>query len=288
MFIKSLFYSIIFFSIGLLAQVKPAYNLFNAQGKTVSYQKMIRSIANADVVFFGELHNNTLAHWIELQVLKDLHEMNANLTLGMEMFEADDQVVLDEYLTGLIEEKHLLREAKTWDNYKTDYKPMIEFARKKTLPVIATNVPRRYANLVYRKGLDALDSLSSESKRWIAPLPLQVDYSLSGYASMMEGMGEHGSGSAENLVASQALKDATMAYFIASHQEKGNLFYHINGAYHTQDFQGIVHYLKKIKPGLDIVTLQVVEQAVIDQLDHSNRRKADFIFSITHDMIKSY
>ncbi len=71
--------------------------------------------------------------------------------MGMEMFEADDQIVLQEYGQGIIEEKHLLKEAKVWDNYKTDYRPLIEFAREKKLPVTATNIPRRYASLVYKR-----------------------------------------------------------------------------------------------------------------------------------------
>lgn len=272
----------------LAAQVKPAYGVFNHDGKRVSYRKMVKALAEGDVVFFGELHNNTLAHWLELQLLKDLYDSNGNLTVGLEMFEADDQVVLDEYLQGIFEEKNFIKEAKVWDNYKTDYKPLIEFARKVKAPVIATNVPRRYANLVYRKGIQSLDSLSPEIKQWIAPLPLVVDYSLSGYKSMLEEMGDHGGGSARNLVASQALKDATMATFIARHQKRGSLFYHVNGAYHSQDNQGIVHYLRHLKPEVKIVTVHVTEQADVDKLEESAFNKADFIICIVNDMIKSY
>lgn len=272
----------------LIAQVKDAYSIFNYEGKSASYRKMIRSLSEADVVFFGEVHNNTLAHWLELQILKDLYQSNNNLDLGMEMFEADDQIILDEYLADFIEEKQFLNESKVWDNYKTDYKPLIEFARQKKLRVIATNVPRRYANLVYRKGLHALDSLSAESEKWIASLPLSVDHSSPGYKAMMENMGGHGPGTPENLVASQALKDATMASFIFKHQKMGNLFLHINGAYHTQDKQGIISYLKMQKPDLEILTLHVAEQTAIADLDKSNQNKADFIICITEDMIRSY
>ncbi len=284
--VKIIIYCIFLFSISAGAQVKEVYSIFNSEGKKVSYEKTVQSLTKADVVFFGELHNNTLAHWIELQILKDLHNSD-KLIIGMEMLESDDQIVIDEYLSGLIEEKHLLKEAKMWDNYKSDYRPLLEFAKQNNIAVVATNVPRRYANLVYRKGLQFLDSLSMASRKWIAPLPLAVDYSLPGYKSMMETMGQHGSGSAENLVASQALKDATMAHFIAAHQKEESLFYHINGAYHTQDYQGIITYLKKLKPDLKIITLHVAEQALINNLDKANMNKADFIFCIVEDMIKS-
>jgi len=143
-------------SVTAKAQDKPAYQIFNKDGKQVSYDKMMKEAGKSSVVLFGELHDNSIDHWLELQVTKDLYTQQPDLALGFEMFEADDQIVLNEYLDGTIEERHLLNEAKVWDNYKNDYKPLIEFAKEKKLPAIATNIPRRYANLVYRKGIESL------------------------------------------------------------------------------------------------------------------------------------
>ncbi|WP_276370509.1 ChaN family lipoprotein [Chryseolinea sp. H1M3-3] len=280
--------SIFILPLSTIAQVKENYSIFTGDGKTASYEKMVSALSKAEVVFFGELHDNALAHWLELQLLKDLYALNNQVTLGMEMFESDDQIIIDEYIDNLIEEKQLLAEAKLWDNYKTDYRPLVDFARQKKIPIIATNVPRRYANMVYRKGVESLDSLQLESKKWMTPLPLQVDYSLTSYKSMMEQMGQHGSGSGKNLVASQALKDATMAHFIAMHQKKGNRFFHVNGAYHTQDYQGIITYFLKLKPDLKIVSVHVAEQTSINTLDSAHHGKADFILCIVDDMTKSY
>src|SRR5690606_19090127 len=141
-----------------------------------------------------------------------LYDQHPDLVLGMEMFEADDQVVLDEYLSGDIQEKHLLSEAKVWDNYTTDYRPLVEFAREKKLKVVATNIPRRYANMVYRGGLQKLNILSEEAKKWMAPLPMQVDVTLPGYQALTHGMSEHVSEGQHNLAFAQAVKDATMAH----------------------------------------------------------------------------
>lgn len=272
----------------VIAQIKPPYAIFTAEGKTISYNKMIKSLGEADIVFFGELHDNALGHWLELQVLKDLYAVRTNITIGMEMFEADNQLVFNEHQAGLIEEKHFLKEAKIWDNYKTDYKPLVNFAIKAKLPVIATNVPRRYASLVYRKGVSALDSLTAESKQWIAPLPLEVDYTLTSYQAMMEGMGQHGSGTALNLVASQALKDATMAHFILKYKKPNDLFYHLNGAYHSQDKQGIIYYIRKTSPEHKIITIHTTTQPMLDNLDPASKSKADFIIAIADDMTSTY
>ena len=128
---------------------KPAYMLYNSEGKNVKYQKMIEEISSADVVFFGELHDNPIAHWLEYEVTASLYEMaKERLVLGAEMFETDNQLLLDEYLSSAYDADKFEAEVKLWKNYKTDYKPLIEFARKNHLPFIATNIPRRYASVV--------------------------------------------------------------------------------------------------------------------------------------------
>lgn len=269
------------------AQDKPAYKLFTQEGKDIDYAKMIKALAKADIVLFGELHDNALDHWLELQVAEDLYALRNDVMLGFEMFEADDQIVLDEYLTGIIEERHLLSEAKVWENYKTDYKPLIDFAKEKKLPAIATNPPRRYANLVYRKGIDALQALPEDAKKWLAPLPIEIDLTLPGYKSMgAAAMGGHnGVPANDNMAKSQAVKDATMAYFILRNRK--GLMIHYHGAYHSQNYEGIVWYLKKAAPDLKIVTIHSAEQSSIDELEEANRKIANFIIALPKDMTKT-
>jgi uncharacterized iron-regulated protein len=249
---------------------------------------MIESLAQAEVILFGELHDNSINHWLELQVAKDLFALNPRITLGFEMFEADDQIVLDEYLSGIIEERHLLSEAKVWDNYKNDYKPLVEFAKEKKLRAIATNVPRRYANLVYRKDIESLNALPEYARQFIAPLPIEIDLELPGYKNMIQTMGGHGApGSGENIARSQAVKDATMAYFLLQNLTEG-IFIHYHGAYHSQNFEGIMWYLRKASPKLKIVTIHPVEQQSINKLEEANKNTADYIICIPADMNRTY
>jgi uncharacterized iron-regulated protein len=283
-----LFIFLAFFILQTQGQDKAAYNLFTKEGKAVDYDKMIKALSKADIVLFGELHDNSIGHWLELQVAKDLYTINPQVTLGFEMFETDDQLVLNEYLSGTIEERHLLHEAKVWDNYKNDYKPLIELAKEKNLRAIATNVPRRYANLIYRKGIDALAALPEEAKKYIADMPITIDLELPGYKSMISSMGGHGSpGSAENLARSQAVKDATMAQFIVRNLSSG-IFIHYHGAYHSQNYEGIMWYLKQLRPDLKIITINSVEQTSVNKLLDEHRNTADYIICIPSDMTKTY
>src|SRR5690606_31925230 len=112
---------------------KPAYRLFSSEGEEVKYANMVRELTSAEVVLFGELHNNPIAHWLELEIANSIYKSNSNLVLAFEMFEADDQIVVDEFVNGTIEENHLMSDAKVWDNYKTDYKPLVDFAKANDL-----------------------------------------------------------------------------------------------------------------------------------------------------------
>ncbi len=267
---------------------KPAYQIFDSSGKNIKYSKMLDLIQDADVIFFGELHNNPICHWLQIELTKDLFESkNGNLILGAEMFEADNQLILNEYIKGGISDKSYKKEARLWPNYKTDYAPLVEFAKDNQLQFIATNIPRRYASVVYKKGFEGLEDLSAEAKSYIAPLPVEYDPELKGYRAMLEDMKMMAHVN-ENLPKAQAIKDATMAYSIAEGIENDKLFIHYNGTYHSNNHEGIIWYLDKYKPGLNIVTIASVEQVEIEKLDEENEKLADYIIVITESMTKTH
>lgn len=208
--VKMLTCIFLFISTISMAQSKPAYQLYNAKGKKVKYSRMLRQIAKADIVFFGELHNNSLAHWLELEVLMDLHMQN-DVQIGAEMLEADNQKSLDAYMREEIGEEEYKETTRLWSNYETDYAPLVAYAKENQIAFTATNIPRRYANMVYKNDFQVLDSLSDEQKSWIAPMPIPYNKDLETYKEILSMMGDHGS---PLLVKAQAMKDATMAYFI--------------------------------------------------------------------------
>jgi uncharacterized iron-regulated protein len=275
-------------SLTSMSQDLPAYALFNVNGKNVDYDKLVKEAADADVVLFGELHNNPISHWLEYELTRSLYYLKKDkLVMGAEMFEADNALIVSEYLSGKIKDKNFEAEARLWPNYKTDYKPLLMFARDSNVMFVATNIPRRYASLVNREGFEALDSLGAEAKRYIAPLPVAYDPELPGYKSMLEMMEGSGSHANENLPKAQAVKDATMAYFIAQNSGKGRTFIHFHGTYHSDNFEGIVWYLKNLNPDLKILTISSCEQDKVDKLSEENEKKADFILVVPTSMTKT-
>jgi len=276
--------TVILFSVFSFSQKKVSHIIYNTNGKKVSYKKMLKIIAEKDIVFFGELHNNAISHWLQYEVTADLNTTN-KLILGAEMFEADNQNELNDYLKGNIDSKGLDSLARLWPNYKTDYKPLVNFAKENELQFIATNIPRRYANMVYKNGFEALDTLSTKEKEWIAPLPMPFDSELPTYKSILKLMGDHGT---PELVMAQATKDATMAHFISKNYRSNHTFIHYNGSYHSDYYEGILWYLKKEKADLNYATITTVSQENIHKLLEEHKDKADFIICVDDNMTNTY
>lgn len=268
----------------LVFSQRPSHIIYNSKGKKVSYKKMIKTLANKDIILFGELHNNPISHWLQYEITSDLNNKR-KLILGAEMFEADNQFPLNDYVSQAISYKELDSLARLWPNYKTDYAPLVDFAKENQLEFVATNIPRRYASLVYKKGFGALDSLSTEEKGWIAPLPIPFDKELPTYKNILVEMGDHGS---PELVEAQAIKDASMAHFILKNYKEDHLFIHYNGAYHSDFYEGILWYLKRERSDLNYGTITTVSQDDVSELSEKNKHRADFIICVDSNMTKTY
>ena len=281
---KSLIVISCLFVISAFAQDKKAYQLFDKNGKKTAYSKLLKATLNTQVLLFGEYHNNSIVHWLQLELTKDVAEKKP-VVLGAEMLEADNQKQLNAYLKGEINQKQLDSTARLWPNYKTDYKPLVDFAKDNNITFIATNIPRRYASMVSKKGFEALETLTDEEKSWIAPQPIPYDANLPGYVEMMKMMGEHTS---PNMPKAQASKDATMGYFIYKNLKENSIFIHYNGTYHSDNFEGISWYLLQQNPDLKIITIATVEQKDLSKLEKEYYNKADFILVIDEDVTKTY
>jgi uncharacterized iron-regulated protein len=286
-----LFAALAFIGLTSAAGDKPAYRVFNEKGKSADYKDILKAASESDIVFFGELHDNSLCHWLELELTRDLYsEKKEKFVLGAEMFEADNQLLLNEYINQFIRKKDFEAEAKLWPNYKTDYAPLVDFAREKGIRFVATNIPRRYAAAVNLKGFSALDSINAYQRAMIAPLPIKYDSTLNCYKSIGKAA-EGGPSHTMHLAEAQAIKDATMAHFILKNWESGKTFLHFNGSYHSDDHEGLVWYVETYGKRLPyipkVLTITCVEQDTLDELSKENTGKADFIICIPASMTKT-
>lgn len=324
-----------------------AYQIFDAKGKKVSYAQFLATITKSlqqtapqpAVILFGELHDNPIVHWLQYQTTSDLFRVTPFMVLGAEMLETDQQAALNEYLMptdtsaktptvvtpmgavmgGDPNYEKFKKSTKLWPNFYTDYKPLVDFAKEHQMPFIATNIPRKYASLVYRGGFAALDTLPAEKKILFPTMPVPYDSSLGCYAEIFKATGGHGG---QNLPKSQAVKDATMAWKIynnlpnihygdqvvevASNSKTSPrinpmVFIHYNGSYHSDNHESIEWYLQKehqsaaavqmrssALPPLKIITISARLQDDVTRLETDNMGAGDFIIVTPNNMNRTH
>lgn len=265
------------------------YRAYDGQGKPVTLDDIVKSLSDKDAIFLGEQHDDAVAHALEAEIFRravSTYSPQRTVALSMEMFERDVQIVLDEYLGGLISEQHFLMSSRPWGNYKTDYRPLVELAKEKHLDVIAANAPRRYVNMVSRNGRDSLNGLSKQAKDWLAPLPYPEPSDA--YKNKFNELMNANSGdparmnpnASANLIYSQSLWDATMGNSVASYlnKNKGALVVHLNGGFHTEGRLGTIEQLLNYRPKTKaiVVTMEYVDD--VTKFDAAkNKGLGDFV-----------
>lgn len=253
---------------------------------SVTFARMADELSKADVVCVGENHDHKLGHKLELAILLALHQRRPRTTLSLEFFERDVQTVLDEYLHGYITESYFKQSSRPWPTYATDYAPMVEYCKTNHLDVVAANAPRRYVNIVSRKGREALAELPKESRQNLPRLPYAMEIP-EGYDQMLTGVFGGATHTAattapataptapampamniDHMKEAQGLWDATMADSVLRYRKshRGALVVQMNGGGHTDHGWGIVDRLRKSDPKLKVVVVSIKPDAAFPNL----------------------
>ncbi len=233
--------------------------------KEIVLREMAEKLGDYDVIFFGEYHGNKILHSLEIELLKMFYSNNKNTIISLEMFERDVQIVLDKYLNNEISEADFLSESRPWPNYEADYKPLIEFAKENELTVVAANIPRRYASMISKLGLNALDSLSVEEKKFITKKHkvFEDEYKKIFIQTMKNNMA-HSSRmpkgmmmNLDRIYAAQCIKDDTMAESILQYQRipPRRKVIHFNGDFHSRKHLGTAQKIQILEPMLKVAVI---------------------------------
>jgi len=257
--------------------------------KIISVDELVSDMDHADVLFFGEEHNDSTGHYLEQAIFEKLAtKYPGKVALSMEMFETDCQTPLNEYLAGLIREKNFITDARAWPNYK-DYQPMIELAKANHIPVIAANAPARYTNMVNRLGLNSLQQLTT-GKAFLPPLPIDTATGKY-YDKFAEIMGGHGAMGSMKMYQAQNLWDATMGWNIAQlfKSHPNYKIMQLNGGFHSEDRLGTVEQLKKYAPKARTLIIAAYADDNFDQPDWSKfTNKGDYIILTDPKLPKTF
>lgn len=273
------------------AATMPAYvpqRVYDTRRQTFAdLESMLADIARADVVFVGEQHDDPNTHRLEAAILDGLRRRGVIVTLSLEMFERDTQAGLNSYLSGGMAEGDFLKSSRPWPRYATDYRPLVEMARAEGWPVIASNVPRRFASSVAKTGLTALDVLAPTERSWVAAdLRCPRDAYFDRFAATMSGHQSTGTAegprtTTERYYFSQCVKDETMAEAIAVGFDQHNrkLVVHVNGAFHSDFGLGTAERVRRRLAGRRVAVVSVLPVKDLDTLKPAgdDLKRADYL-----------
>jgi uncharacterized iron-regulated protein len=255
-------------------------------GQPSSFDALVSTAARADVVFFGEQHDDPETHFAEFALLEAIGRVRPIVVVSLEMFERDVQPLLDDYLAGRVSEAEFLAKSRPWERYATDYRALVVLARARGWPVVAANVPRPIASAVGRKGLAALDTLPAASRAWAArDLSCPRDEYFRRFAETMSGHGGPAAGAdtaAANAMTwrfyeAQCVKDETMAESIANgaSASKDAIVVHFNGSFHSDHGLGTAERVRRRMPGAKSVVVTALPVATLTA--QPPRGRADFV-----------
>jgi uncharacterized iron-regulated protein len=266
----------------------------NARGAFSDFEMMLADAARADVVFVGEQHDDVNTHRLELAILEGLARRRERVIVSLEMFERDAREPLEHFLMGHTPEDEFLKVSRPWPRYKTDYKPLVDFAIVKQWPVVAANVPRPLASEVSKGGLKVLDAKTGEDRALFArdlQCPTDDDY----FKRFGEAMGGHPGDetktvaekreTTEKFYFAQCLKDETMAesiaeaYTAAAKPGPRPVVVHFNGAFHSDFAAGTASRTSRRLPGRRVIVISVLPVQNIDTAapEPTDRKRADYL-----------
>lgn len=235
-------------------------------GKNLTAAQLASKLQKYDVVFFGEYHDQSEIHQYELELLEAMYKAKgAKLALSMEMFEVDNQSKLNNFLADTLSEENFLAASRPWPNYRTDYAPLVNFAKEQQMPVIAANVPRFLAAHVAKNNAST-EGVEAQYQQWLP----QHTYAPEGaykdkfYAQMNspEAPMKMPPQRLAAVYAAQCLKDDKMAESIAAfadaHQNMQIL--HINGCFHSDAHLGTAQKLEALRPELKVAVITPLER----------------------------
>ncbi|WP_223794680.1 ChaN family lipoprotein [Marinobacter sp. F4216] len=265
-------------------------SVFDAATATaLSIEQLAQQLKDTDVVVVGEYHGHQGAHLLQSRLQVALHGQRPEQVLTMEQFNLDHQADVDRYLRGGTGETEMIEDTDAWPNYRASYRPLVEFARQHSIPVVAANAPADVVRCVGRRGADYLQTLSSEARMQLPETPFA---DTEGYREkFLEAIGHsHGESSGEmsarmqNTYRAQLLRDNTMAMRIrqAREQHPGHQVLHVTGTFHSEDRLGTVGLLEAMAPDVSVAVISPVFRAENgtepDMKEHG--RKGDYLYLI--------
>lgn len=247
-----------------------------AGGQARPIEAVVDELSAAEVVCFGERHDDASDHAVEVELARLLAERNPELAIGLEMVEQPMQPVLNEWLAGSIDEATLLERLSWSTRWGFDfglYRDLFVLARERQILLVALNARREVVRRVMQVGADvARGELGDEVPELHLEDPAYAPF----VGAALEGHEGIGPEMLQRFVEAQRTWDESMARVVEHywvHSDGHRRFLVIAGAFHCAYGLGIPSALahRGVSP-VRVVLGQGVELPEVE-----GRAKADFV-----------
>jgi len=281
----------------------------------LDWNGLLAAMGRAQVIIVGETHNDAFGHDVERAMVEDLLRCWPGSVVSMEMFERDEQHLVNTYVAGLLCGPAFEKETHSSDwggkNWKTWYRPIVDAVRDGHGRLVAANAPLRFVTMARKDGYAALKNLPP-LERPMVDLPVAKDVSAyrkrffdvmrqhiaaskkqsgkkpdkSGKEDAAESgkkkpahpaMPELTDAQIETFFQSQRVWDATMGASIVRAWDKYHRkVIHFVGQFHTDFNGGLVAEVRDRKPRLRILTISL-QPVDATQLQKDDKGRADIV-----------
>ena len=228
-----------------------------AAGQPVALGAALERMSAADVVLLGEVHDNPIHHRLQLKVLQQLSQAR-RLALAMEQFDSEHQAAIDEAWRRpgvdaemLADAGQFAREGWGWPLYR----PLVQEAVQRRLPLVAINLSREGARAVAREGFESMPAGAGREvveEPWNPKMQAVLEELI-----RVGHCGEVSPRVLKMIVTAQRSRDAVMAERIAPHLDRGAVV--VLGAGHARRDLAVPVYLARLAPGRRILSVGMVE-----------------------------
>ncbi len=278
--------------------------LVAADNSPLIWDALVAQAAAADVIILGEQHDDLAGHRFQTALVTALLEQHP-AAVCLEMFERNEQPLVDAYLADTIAQKTLVETTDSkdwgakgrWDDF---YQPTVDAAKAAKAPVIAANAPRRFTRLARLEGFEGLARFSEfYADQFVVPTPIaQQDYAERFKDTMrhhsappapkkgtkksvkstesMGGMPPLSEEKLETFFQAQQVWDATMADSVLRAQAAHGKAILLIGQFHTDHQGGTLLRMKAAAPDLNYFTISV-QKAESDTLREEDEGRADVV-----------
>lgn len=138
-----------------------------SDGNVIPFAQMIQELKKADVIFVGETHNILSHHRLQLHIIKALDKKEHTIAIGFEMFWAESQHYLDQWVKGAISLDDFIKiYYENWNFPWPLYRDILLYIRNSTIPAIGLNVTPEITRKISQNGFS---SLSDEELKKLPP-----------------------------------------------------------------------------------------------------------------------